>query len=286
MEKVMITAALTGSGITKQAAPTVPHTPQEIAAQTVEVAQAGAAIVHIHVRDDHGVGTMDTDRFVETFSAVKSAVEKAGLDIIVNLTTSGSETPVSNALRQAHLGLLHPEICSFDAGTMNWNYYGVFYNTPDFLDELSATVVRENIKPEFEIFDSGMIANARYYIEKHHIPAPWHFQFVMGVGGGAPGTIKHLQFLRELLPVGSTWSVTGIGRAHMPMLLAGLAMGADGVRVGLEDNLYLSAGKKATNAELVAQAAQLIRLSGKEPATAAEARVKLGITRSALREYI
>ena len=220
MEKVIITAALTGAGISKQASPTVPHTPEEIAAQTVEVVRAGASVVHIHVRDEQGIGTMDTGRFAETFAAVKRAVEAAGLDVVVNLTTSGSETLVSNEIRQAHLGLLRPELCSFDAGTMNWNYYGVFYNMPDFLDELSETVVREGVKPEFEIFDSGMLSNAKYYIDKHQIPGPWHFQFIMGVGGGARGDVKHLLFLRELLPEGATWSVTGIGRAHMPMLLS------------------------------------------------------------------
>ena len=107
----------------------------------------------------------------------------------------------------------------------------------------------------------------------------------MGVGGGARGDVKHLLFLRELLPEGATWSVTGIGRAHMPMLLAALAMGADGIRVGLEDNLYLYPGRKATNAELVARAAQLARLAGREPATADEARRMLGITRHSLKEY-
>lgn len=285
MDKLIISAALSGSGTSKEANPNVPYHAEEIAAQAVECARAGAAAVHIHVREDNGMPTMDTGKFTAAFEAIKTATEKAGVDVIINLTTSGAAGIVPNALRMAQLRKLRPEMCSFDAGTMNWNNSGVFVNAPDFLEELSACVVEEDIKPEIEIFDNGMIGNSLYYIQKYHIPAPCHFQFVLGVGGGADGTVRNLSFLHDMLPAGSTWSVTGIGRTHLPMLLTALAMGADGIRVGLEDNLYMSRGVKASNPLLVERAVALAKLAGREIASAEEARQKLGIKRHALKEY-
>ena len=285
MNKLIIAAALTGSGTSKEANPNVPYSAGEIAEQAVACARAGASAVHIHVREDNGWPTMDTGKFTAAFEVVKAATEAAGVDVIVNLTTSGSAGIAPNDIRLAHLKKLRPEMCSFDAGTMNWNNGGVFLNAPDFLEELSATVVAEGIKPEIEIFDNGMIGNSLYYIKKHGIPTPCHFQFVLGVGGGADGTVRNLNFLHEMLPPGSTWSVTGIGKPHLPMLLTALAMGADGVRVGLEDNLYYARGVKATNVQLVERAAELARLAGREIATTDEARAILGITRHALAEY-
>lgn len=285
MKKLIISAALSGAGTSKEAAPTVPYHPEEIAQEVVAVAKAGAAAVHIHVREDNGWPTMSTDKFTDTFVAIKKATEAAGVDVIVNLTTSGSVVLEKNEVRMAHLKKLRPEMCSYDAGTFNWNCGGVFVNAPDFLEELSACVVEEGIKPEIEIFDNGMIGNALYYINKHNIPTPCHFQFVLGVGGGAAGTTKNLVFLRDMLPEGSTWSVTGIGKSHMDMMLAGLSLGCDGLRVGLEDNIYLSKGVKATNVQLVERAVELARVAGREIATAEEARQMLGITRHALAEY-
>ncbi len=285
MNKLIIAAALSGAGTSKEANPSVPYHADEIAEQVVACAKAGAAAVHIHVREDSGWPTMDTDKFTAAFEAIKKATEAAGVDVVVNLTTSGASGIVPNELRLAHLKKLRPEMCSFDAGTMNWNNGGVFVNAPDFLEQLSATVVAEDIKPEIEIFDNGMIGNSLYYINKYHIPTPCHFQFVLGVGGGADGTVRNLNFLREMLPEGSTWSVTGIGKTHLPMLLTALAMGADGVRVGLEDNLYLSRGVKATNVQLVERAAAIAKLCGREIATAEEARAIWGIKRHALAEY-
>lgn len=285
MNKLIISAALSGAGTSKDAAPTVPYHPEEIAEQVVAVAKAGAAAVHIHVREDSGWPTMSTDKFTDAFTAIKKATQEAGVDVIVNLTTSGSTTIEANQVRMAHLKKLRPEMCSYDSGTFNWNCGGVFVNAPDFLEELSACVVENDIKPEIEIFDNGMIGNALYYIQKHNIPTPCHFQFVMGVGGAAAGTTRNLVFLKEMLPQGSTWSVTGIGRSHMDMMLAGLSMGCDGLRVGLEDNIYLAHGVKATNVQLVERAVALAGVAGREIATAEEARKILGIRRHALAEY-
>lgn len=285
MEKLIIAAALTGAGTSKEANPAVPYHADEIAAQVVACAQAGASVVHIHVREENGWPTMDTQQFTRAFEAMKRATAEAGVDVVVNLTTSGAVGIAPNELRLAHLKKLRPEMCSFDAGTMNWNNGGVFVNAPDFLEQLSACVVEHDIKPEFEIFDNGMIGNALHYIRTYGIPTPCHFQFVLGVGGGADGTVRNLSYLQEMLPAGSTWSVTGIGKTHLPMLLAALAMGASGVRVGLEDNLYFARGVKATNVQLVERAAELARLAGRQVATAEEARAMLGIRRHALRDY-
>ena len=285
MRKVAIVAALTGTSTSKEANPNTPVTPQEIARDAVAVAKAGASMVHIHVRDEKGKASMQTKHFVSTFEAVKEAVEKEGIDLIINLTTSGSEIKVDNETRVAQVKALRPEICSFDAGTMNWGNWGVFYNEPDFLDVLSETAVKEGVKPEFEIFNSSMIENAKHYIEKYNIPGPHIFQFVMGVVGGAPADVKNLLFETEQLPEGALWSVTGVGKAHLPMLYAGIAMGANYVRVGLEDNLYYSHGVKATNEQLVERAARLIREFGCEVMTVEETRQMLGFTRHSLKEY-
>lgn len=285
MKKIIITAALTGTGISPADAPTVPLFPEQIAEQTVAVAKAGAAIVHIHVRDQKGWPVIDVDRFTETFTAIRKAVKAAGVDIVVNLTTSGSVKLEANETRLAHIKKLRPEMCTYDAGTFNWNYGGVFVNAPDFLEALGNCVVENDVKPELEIFDSGMFGNAMYYINKCHIPQPCHFQFVLGVGGASAANPRSLVYLQEMLPKGATWSVTGIGKAHIPMMLTGLALGCDGLRVGLEDNIYFSHGVKATNPQLVERAVELVKLAGREVATAQEAREILGIRRHSLEEY-
>jgi len=182
-------------------------------------------------------------------------------------------------------------MCSFDPNTINWANSYIFENSPRFLNRLSKEVVENDIKPEFEVFDTGHIDSVLYYANKWNIPQPAHIQFVMGVGGSMPGTAGNLAFLVNKLPAGSTWSVSGIGKAHMPMMLAGLALGCDGLRVGLEDNIMYGKdadGNKiiATNLMLVERAVELTKLAGREVATAQEAREILGITRNCLRDEV
>ena len=278
MEKLIITAALLGAGTTRAQASTVPLTPDEIAQQVVAAAKAGAAIVHLHARDDEGKNTMETQRFVEIYEKSTQACREAGVDVIFNLTSSGGKFPYE--MRLAHLKLLEPEMCSYDPGSMNWGDSYVFLNEPAFLRQLSQVVMEHNIKPELEIFDGGMLYTCLDYIRKGLLKPPCHFQFVLGVSGGLPGTVDSLAFLLDKLPEGATWSATGIGKAHMPVMLASLAAGCTGLRVGLEDNVLMSRGVPATNVSLVARAAALGRLAGREIATAAEAREILGITRN------
>jgi uncharacterized protein (DUF849 family) len=277
LNKLIISAALTGAGTTRQATPHVPITADEIAADALRCARAGAAIIHIHVRDDEEQGTMDTQKFIETWQAIRNVFQKEDVDAIINLTTSGGSTDWD--IRLEHLKCLRPEMCSFDAGTMNWGNNMIFENHPQFLERLSALTRDLDIKPEIEIFDASMIGNTLYYIKKGLLKKPFHFQFVLGVSGGLDGTIENLSFLLSKLPENSTWSVTGIGKSHIPMMLAGLAAGADGIRVGLEDNIFFYKGSFATNEQLVKRAVELGRISGRDIASAPEAREILGITR-------
>ena len=282
--KVIINAALCGAGTRKEQAPTVPYTPEEIARQVVEVARAGAAIAHIHVRKDttlpdgkfiEGYKSMDLGKFTDAVELSRKYLAEEGLDILINLTTSGGE--YEDYKRIQHLAALKPDLCSFDPGSLNWSNSFIFENSPRFLNLLGEEVVKQGVKPEFEIFDTGFIDSANYYIEKYKIPGVPYYQFIMGVGGAMPGTAENLAFLVKKLPKDTVWSVSGIGKSHMPMMLAGLALGCDGLRVGLEDNVMYGKDKDgnriiATNAMLVERAARLIKEAGREVATADDAR--------------
>ncbi len=276
-KKLIVTAALCGAGTTKAQTAHVPITPDEIAADVVACARAGAAIAHLHVRDENGKNTMATEKFVEVVTKVRRAVADAGLDVVLNLTTSGSA--FSEEVRIAHLPVLLPEMCSYDPGSMNWANSYVFLNPPGFLEKLGARCIELGIKPEIEIFDAGMIGNTEYYLKKGVLREPLHCQFVLDVPGGMPGNLESLAYLLPKIPRGSTWSITGIGKSHVPMMLAGLAAGCDGLRVGLEDNIFLEKGVYATNAQLVERAVRFGRVAGREIATAEEARRLLGLKR-------
>lgn len=268
--KTIITAALTGAVTTKELNKNVPYSPEEIAEDVYKCYKAGAAIAHIHMRDDDGAGIMSVDRFEKTVKLVK---EKC--DIILNLTTSG-DLNATDKTRQEHIKKLKPEMATFDAGTMNWQHKTVFLNTPSFLEELGHTMQENNIKPEIEVFDAGMVYNAQYYVKKGVLKSPLHYQFVLGAAGGITATVENLVYLKSLIPEDSTWSAFGIGRGHIPILLTTIAMGGH-VRVGLEDNIYYEKGVLATNEELVARAARIVREAGNEVATPEEARKILGL---------
>ncbi len=292
---VIISCCMCGAGTRKEQAPTVPYTPEEISDQVVEVAQAGAAVVHIHVRQDKevdgklivGYKSMSLDMFTQTVELCREKCKKAGVDVVINLTTSGGE--YEDEKRLQHLGKLKPEICSFDPGTLNWANSYIFENSPRFLNKLGEEVVKQGVKPEFEVFDTGHIDSVKYYCDKWGITQPAYYQFIMGVGGAMPGTPGNLAFLVDKLPDGAMWSVSGIGKAHLPMVLTGLALGCDGLRVGLEDNVMYGkdeAGNKviATNKMLVERTVRLAKEAGRKIATAQEARDLLGITRNCLRD--
>lgn len=275
MEKRIITAALTGNWGDKSTNPALPMTPEEIAEAACACWKEGAAVVHIHMRDEKGHPTMRVDLFEKTIELIR---EKC--DVIINMTSSGGHSldgMASDETRMLPFRKLKPEMGSFDCGTLNWLHQTIFENSPKFLEQLGHLMQEVGCKPELEIFDVGMVDTAKYYLKTGVLKAPCHFQLVMNAAGGMAGTVENLVYLKNQLPEGSTWSATGISRSHMPILLATLALGGH-VRVGLEDNVYYSKGVLAeSNAQLVHRAASIIREAGYEVATPAEAREILGI---------
>lgn len=270
--KVIITAALTGAMTPKELNPNIPLTPEEIAEDAYQCWKAGAAVVHLHMRDDNGLGTMDKEKFKKTIDLIK---ERTDCDVVINCTTSG-DSKATYEERMAHLPYVKPEIASFDAGSFNWMPFGIFDNSPQFLNQLGPRMMELNIKPEFEIFDSGFMNIVKYYGKKGMVQGPFHYQFVLGVLGGMEATVKNLVYLKDMLPEGATWSAFGLGKEHLSIMYATLALGGH-IRVGLEDNVYYSKGKLATNVELVERAVRVIKEFGKEPATPDEAREILGL---------
>lgn len=274
MDQRIITVAPTGAWPTKRENPNVPMTPREIAEDVVACYHAGAAICHLHMRDDYGIPTMDAARFEETVRLIK----KSGIDIIINLSTSGA-LDATDETRQAHIRSIRPEMASYNGGTMNWMHRFVFLNTPDFMEELGGTMLEYEIKPEVEIFDAGMVYNAEHYLAAGVLQDPVHYQLVLGAAGGMKATIDNLLFLKNLLPAEATWSALGIGRAHVPIMLATLALGGH-LRVGMEDNVYFAAGELAeSNAQFVSRAAAIIEHAGMKVAAPEKAREILGLER-------
>lgn len=271
--KRIITVATTGAWTTKKDNPNIPITLAEIAADVYECWKAGAAVCHIHVRDEEGNGTMNTEKFVETVKLIK---EKC--DIVINCTTSG-DLNATDETRMAHLKVIRPELASYDCGSMNWMHRSLFINHPQFLEKLGNFMQEYGVKPEIEIFDAGMVYNSLYYLKKGVLNAPLHYQFVLGAAGGTAATVENLVYLKGLIPEGSTWSALGIGKGHIPIMLAAIAMGGH-VRVGMEDNVYYKAGELAeSNAQLVQRAANIIREASYEVATPEEARIILGVNK-------
>ncbi|MEG2678559.1 MAG: 3-keto-5-aminohexanoate cleavage protein [Oscillospiraceae bacterium] len=270
----MITVAPTGAWPTKKNNPNIPMTPAEIAEDVYTCWKAGAAICHLHMRDDEGHGTMDTAKFVETVKLIR---EHKDCDIVINCTTSG-DLNATDETRQAHLRAIRPELASYDCGSMNWMNNSLFINHPKFLEELGHTMQECGVKPEIEIFDAGMIYNSLYYIKKGVLKAPCHYQLVLGAAGGTAATVENMLYLKNLLPEGSTWGALGIGHGHVPIMLAAVAMGGH-LRVGMEDNVLFAPGVLAeSNAQLVTRAANIVRIAGNDVATPADAREILGLS--------
>jgi 3-keto-5-aminohexanoate cleavage enzyme len=273
MEKLIITAAITGSRISRDITPHIPLTPGEIVQSSYECWQAGASIVHIHVRDPKtGQGTQDVEIFRQV---VEPLQEKT--DLILCLTTSG--IPGRNLPTEERIAPLDlkPELASFDAGSINLGGT-VFINSPEFLDRAAEKMRQSGVKPEIEIFDLGMIVTSLRMRDQGQLDAPLHFQFVLGTPWGAPATPKAFLNLYEHIPEDSTWSVIGIGKGHLPMSMMALAMGGH-IRVGMEDNIYYSRGVLAdSNAQFVERIVRISREYGREIATPAEAREILSIS--------
>ncbi|MBA2599007.1 MAG: 3-keto-5-aminohexanoate cleavage protein [Chloroflexota bacterium] len=270
-DALIISAATTGSWPTKAQNPNVPTTPGEIAGAAIRCGEAGAAIVHIHVRDDEERVTCDPERYAK----VRDLVESAGSNVVINMSTGGGAGTSSDEERMAPL-VLGPEIASFDCGSVNFGER-VFINSPSFLRELAVRMKTYGVKPEIECFEPGHVWNALRLIDDGLLDAPFWFQFVLGVRGGSPPEVKQLQHLVDMLPPGAHWSVCGIGRAQLPLGLAAMAMGGH-VRTGLEDNIWYRKGELAvSNAQLVDRVARIAGELGRPLATPDQVRALLGL---------
>ncbi len=269
MEKLIITVALTGNVPTKQMNPNLPVTAGEIAADVRRCYDAGAVLFHVHARDAEHKPTLD----ISVYKANARAIKEAAPDVIIQLST-GARAGRDWEARANPIRLL-PEMGSFTTGSNNLP--GIVYeNSPPFIEYLAKVYHETGVKPEIEVFETGMINNAVFLQKRGFIQAPLHFDFVLGAPGSMPGTIKNLQFLSDSIPSGSTWSVAGIGKAEIPLAAAAIAMGGH-VRVGLEDNLYLPDGSPASNLLLVEKIVRLAREIGREIGSPDEARSLLAL---------
>jgi 3-keto-5-aminohexanoate cleavage enzyme len=269
MEKLVITVALTGNVPTRQMNPNLPVTAAQIAADVKRCRDAGACLFHVHARDADQKPTLDID----VYKANVRAIKESAPDVIIQLST-GARAGKDWEARANPVRLL-PEMGSFTTGSNNLP--GIVYeNSPPFIDFLAEVYRDTGVKPEIEVFETGMIANAVFLQKKGYIQPPLHFDFVLGAPGSMPGTVKNLQFLSESIPAGSTWSVAGIGKAEIPLSAAAIAMGGH-LRVGLEDNLFLPDGSHASNPLLVEKIVRIAREIGREIATPDEARSLLAL---------
>ena len=274
-DKRIITVAVTGAWPTRKDNSNLPVTPQEIADDVYSCWQAGAAVAHIHVREDDGTPSMRFERYQETVALIRA---KKDCDICLNILGSGT-TEEDDETRIRPIRELRPELCSFDCGTMNWQYRTIFENHPRFLERLGRTVQEVQVKPELEIFDIGMLYAAEHYMGRGILKAPCHFQFILGAPGGVAATVEDLLTLKQRLPPGSTWAASGIGKGHVPIMLATIALGGH-LRVGMEDNVFYHRGiPAASNAQLVERAVRLLGEAGLQAASPDDARRILGIGR-------
>lgn len=283
-QSVIISCALTGGGDTTGTSPHVPVTPAQIAAEALAARKAGAAVVHIHVRDP---ATGKPSRDVALYRETVSRIRESGSDVLINLTTGPGARYVPDPAapggvgkgttmaapedRVAHVLELRPDICSLDVATMNMGPHA-FVNVPAHLQKM-ATMIREaGVKPELEVFDLGHIELSKRLIAEGYIADPPFLQLCTGVPWGAPSTTEAMLAMRNALPPGAIWSAFGISRHQFPMAAQAVILGGH-VRVGLEDNLYLARGELSPgNAALVERAAAIVRALGASVATPDEAR--------------
>src|SRR5215468_12034822 len=267
----LITVAPTGAESEKDTVPALPVTLDELVSTAIECQEAGAAVIHVHIRDDAAQPTLDLGRLTDTVRALRE-----GTGLIVQLSTGGAVTD-SFASRLAVLDAA-PDACSLTCGTVNFGD-DVFSNPWPFIKDLYQLTRERQVVPEFELFDLGHIATLHRLLAESGPPAGGHVHcdLVMGVPGGMPGDVATLAAAVAALPAGATWSATGIGRTTLPVMLGALGAGGH-LRVGMEDTLTFSRGRPvARNAELVERAAALARLAQRPPMPAAEARAPLAL---------
>jgi uncharacterized protein (DUF849 family) len=272
MTSTLITVAATGAEAEKATVPALPVTLEELTSQAVECQQAGAAVIHVHIRDDEAKPTLDVSRLKDTVAALRDTT-----GLIVQLSTGGAVTDSFDA-RLAVLDA-EPDACSLTCGTVNFGD-DVFANPWGFIKDLYQLTRERGVVPEFELFDLGHIATLQRLLGEFGPPAGGHVHcnLVMGVPGGMRGDVPTLAAAVLALPDGATWSATGVGRTSLPVMFGALGAGGH-LRVGMEDTITFSRGRPVTgNAELVQRAADLAHLAQRPPMSPAQARAFLGIT--------
>ncbi len=293
--EAFVTCAVTGSGETTRKSPHVPVSPQEIAESAIAAAEAGAAVVHIHVRDPQtGIGSRNVDLYREVVERIRTS----DVDVVINLTAGmggdmvlgGAEHPLPLAAdgtdmagaaeRLAHVEALLPEICTLDCGTMNFASGGdyIMVNSPAVLRAMAKRVQELGVRPELEVFDTGHLVQVKELIADGLLGDPLMVQLCMGISYGAPDDPNTFMSLVNLLPPKTIFSAFSIGRMQIPFVAMAVLAGGN-VRVGLEDNLYLGAGHLATNAELVARAVEIMTAMNVKVMTAADVRTKLDLVK-------
>ncbi len=271
-EPVIVTVAITGSQPTKAQNPAVPISTAEQIESTQEAFEAGASLVHIHVRDDTGKSASDPVRF----AAVQAGIRKHCPGMIVQFSTGGR----GRKAEERGSALKHrPDMASLATGSVNFATM-IYENPPDLVEDLAKSMLEHEVKPEVEIFDLAMLYNAKDLVDRGLLKAPVHVQFVMGIPNALPAREKMLDFLvselNEILP-GATWTAAAIGRHQLTANHWALARGGH-ARTGLEDNVYFEKGRLArSNAELVARVGEISGKYGRRPAKPAEARRILGL---------
>ena len=271
MEKLIITACICGAEVTKEQNPAVPYTVEEIVREAKSAYDAGAALIHLHVRWDDGTPTQDKGRFQECIDAIR----KECPDVIIQPSTGGAVGMTDLERLQSTEVVPTPEMATLDCGTGNFGGDEIFINTDNTINNFGDIMKERGIKPECEVFDKGMIDLALKAAKKGHIDYPIHFDFVLGVQMTA--TVRDLVYMATSIPAGCTWTATGIGKTAWDIAAATIAMGGH-VRVGFEDNVYMSKGVLAkSNGEMVERVVQMAKLMNREVATPAEARQILGL---------
>ena len=271
MEKLIITAAISGAEVTKEMNPAVPYTIEEVAREAKSAYDAGAAVIHLHVRWDDGTPTQDKGRFKEAMDAIKAVCP----DVII-LPSTGGAVGMTAAERLQPVDL-KPEMATLDCGTCNFGGDDIFVNTENMTIDFAKKMKEMGVKPEIEVFEKGMIDNAMKLFKKGLLDAPIQFNIVLGVNGAMSATPRDLAFMVDSLPKDATWCGTGIGRSEFDLAAVAIVMGGN-VRVGFEDNSYLSKGVLAkSNGELVDKVVKLAKLLNREIATPEDARRILGL---------
>lgn len=268
MEKLIITGAICGAEVTKEHNPNVPYSVEEIGREAESAYKAGASIIHLHVREDDGTPSQNKERFRVCIEEIKNRCP----DIIIQPSTGGA-VGMTNDERLQPIYLDPPlEIATLDCGTMNFGGDEIFINTEKTIIYFAEEMNKRGIKYELECFDKGMVDMALRLHNKGHIKDPMHFNFVLGVIGGIAATSRDLEFLKNSIPTGSTFTVCAIGKHEFPMVTQSIIMGGH-ARVGFEDNVYLSKGVLAkSNGELVEKVVRIAKELGREIATPDEAR--------------